>query len=195
MQLSGTQIRLAHFFLSNIGRILSRDHFFAMVPGREFRETTRTVHRHVSRLRLLFEIGPVDHFRLQLVYKGGYGPLHLYDDGKDACDDRMDTEHGVVESAGWQPLSLKTLCCVMSRRAPSGARRPANGRSTRGLQVTARSHFSDVRRVERLVGQPKLHALEAVPGDFASLLPLLEERRVPAPGVIHRASLQSSKHL
>jgi DNA-binding response OmpR family regulator len=75
--LSGTQYRLASLFFSNIGRVLSRDHIFAMVWGREFREFTRTIDSHVSRLRLLLEIEPHNDFRLQPVYKSGYRLLHL----------------------------------------------------------------------------------------------------------------------
>ncbi|WP_323045913.1 response regulator transcription factor [Paraburkholderia sp.] len=77
VQLSGTQYRLASLFFSNIGRVLSRDHIFAMVWGREFREFTRTIDSHVSRLRLLLEIEPQNDFRLQPVYKSGYRLLHL----------------------------------------------------------------------------------------------------------------------
>jgi two-component system, OmpR family, phosphate regulon response regulator PhoB len=77
VQLSGTQYRLASLFFSNIGRVLSRDHIFAMVWGREFREVTRTIDSHVSRLRLLLQIEPHNDFRLQPVYKSGYRLLHL----------------------------------------------------------------------------------------------------------------------
>jgi two-component system, OmpR family, phosphate regulon response regulator PhoB len=80
VQLSGTQFRLALLFFSNIGRVLSRDHIFAMVWGREFRESTRTIDSHVSRLRLALMIEPINHFRLQPVYKSGYRLLHLYGD-------------------------------------------------------------------------------------------------------------------
>jgi two-component system phosphate regulon response regulator PhoB len=80
VQLSGTQFRLALLFFSNIGRVLSRDHIFAMVWGREFRESTRTIDSHVSRLRLALSIEPINHFRLQPVYKSGYRLLHLYGD-------------------------------------------------------------------------------------------------------------------
>jgi two-component system, OmpR family, phosphate regulon response regulator PhoB len=83
VQLSGTQFRLALLFFSNIGRVLSRDHIFAMVWGREFRESTRTIDSHVSRLRLALMIEPVNHFRLQPVYKSGYRLLHLYGDTVD----------------------------------------------------------------------------------------------------------------
>jgi DNA-binding response OmpR family regulator len=72
VQLSGTQFRLASLFFSNVGRVLSRDHIFAMVWGREFREVTRTIDSHVSRLRVLLEIGDHNDFRLQPVYKSGY---------------------------------------------------------------------------------------------------------------------------
>lgn len=77
VQLSGTQYRLASLFFSNIGRVMSRDHIFAMVWGREFREFTRTIDSHVSRLRLLLHIEPQNDFRLQPVYKSGYRLLHL----------------------------------------------------------------------------------------------------------------------
>ncbi|CAN7607703.1 response regulator transcription factor [Paraburkholderia terricola] len=80
VQLSGTQYRLASLFFSNIGRVMSRDHIFAMVWGREFREFTRTIDSHVSRLRLLLEIEPQNEFRLQPVYKSGYRLLHLRQD-------------------------------------------------------------------------------------------------------------------
>lgn len=86
VQLSGTQFRLAVLFFSNVGRVLSRDHIFAMVWGREFRETTRTIDSHVSRLRLALEIEPVNDFRLQPVYKSGYRLLHLYGEAGGAMD-------------------------------------------------------------------------------------------------------------
>ena len=63
--------------------MLSRDHIFAMVWGREFRESTRTIDSQVSRLRLALMIEPVNHFRLQPVYKSGYRLLHLYGDTVD----------------------------------------------------------------------------------------------------------------
>jgi two-component system, OmpR family, phosphate regulon response regulator PhoB len=77
VSLSATQYRLASLFFANIGRVLSRDHIFAMVWGREFREFTRTIDSHVSRLRLLLEIGQQNGFRLQPVYKSGYRLLNL----------------------------------------------------------------------------------------------------------------------
>ena len=77
VQLSGTQYRLASLFFANVGRVLSRDHIFAMVWGREFREFTRTIDSHVSRLRLLLEIEQQNGFRLQPVYKSGYRLLNL----------------------------------------------------------------------------------------------------------------------
>jgi DNA-binding response OmpR family regulator len=88
--LSGTQYRLATLFFSNIGRVMSRDHIFAMVWGREFREFTRTIDSHVSRLRLLLEIEAQNEFRLQPVYKSGYRLLHLR-------QGESDDESGVVQ--------------------------------------------------------------------------------------------------
>ena len=80
-QLSGTQYRLASLFFSNVGRVLSRDHIFAMVWGREFREVTRTIDSHVSRLRVLLEIEAHNEFRLQPVYKSGYRLLAVSSGG------------------------------------------------------------------------------------------------------------------
>lgn len=77
--LSPTQYRLAALLFSNVGRVMSRDHIFAMVWGREFREFTRTIDSHVSRLRTLLEIESQSDFRLQPVYKSGYRLLHLSD--------------------------------------------------------------------------------------------------------------------
>lgn len=80
--LSGTQYRLASLFFSNIGRVLSRDHIYAMVWGRELHTLTRTIDSHVSRLRLLLDIEEHNGFRLQPVYKSGYRLLRLEDGGQ-----------------------------------------------------------------------------------------------------------------
>jgi len=79
--LSGTQYRLASLFFANIGRVLSRDHIYSMVWGRELQTLTRTIDSHVSRLRVLLEIGDDNGFRLQPVYKSGYRLLRLHDGG------------------------------------------------------------------------------------------------------------------
>ncbi|CAG9244169.1 response regulator transcription factor [Paraburkholderia unamae] len=78
--LSSTQYRLASLFFANIGRVLSRDHIYAMVWGRELHTLTRTIDSHVSRLRLLLEIDEPNGFRLQPVYKSGYRLLRLQDE-------------------------------------------------------------------------------------------------------------------
>jgi DNA-binding response OmpR family regulator len=80
--LSGTQYRLAALFFANIGRVLSRDHIYAMVWGRDLHTLTRTIDSHVSRLRVLLEIDEHHGFRLQPVYKSGYRLLRLQDDAK-----------------------------------------------------------------------------------------------------------------
>lgn len=76
--LSGTQYRLAALFFANIGRVLPRDHIYAMVWGRELHTLTRTIDSHVSRLRVLLEIDDRNGFRLQPVYKSGYRLLRLH---------------------------------------------------------------------------------------------------------------------
>lgn len=77
VMLSGTQYRLASLFFANVGRVLSRDHIYAMVWGRELQTLTRTIDSHVSRLRVLLEIDDENGFRLQPVYKSGYRLLRL----------------------------------------------------------------------------------------------------------------------
>jgi two-component system, OmpR family, phosphate regulon response regulator PhoB len=76
--LSGTQYRLASLFFSNVGRVLSREHIYATVWGRELQTLTRTIDSHVSRLRVLLEIDERNGFRLQPVYKSGYRLLSLH---------------------------------------------------------------------------------------------------------------------
>ena len=85
--LSTTQYRLASLFFSNIGRVLSRDHIYAMVWGRELQTHTRTIDSHVSRLRLLLEIDARNGFRLQPVYKSGYRLLQLRDEDTALADE------------------------------------------------------------------------------------------------------------
>lgn len=80
VELSGTQYRLASLFFANIGRVLSRDHIYAMVWGRELQTLTRTIDSHVSRLRVLLDIEQHNGYRLQPVYKSGYRLLRLQDD-------------------------------------------------------------------------------------------------------------------
>lgn len=80
VELSGTQYRLASLFFANVGRVLSRDHIYAMVWGRELQTLTRTIDSHVSRLRVLLDIEQHNGYRLQPVYKSGYRLLRLQDD-------------------------------------------------------------------------------------------------------------------
>jgi two-component system, OmpR family, phosphate regulon response regulator PhoB len=94
VQLSTTQFRLAALFFSNVGRVLSRDHIYAMVWGRELHTLTRTIDSHVSRLRLLLEIEAPNGFRLQPVYKSGYRLLSLYEEDAVAPPEEAETfEH------------------------------------------------------------------------------------------------------
>jgi two-component system phosphate regulon response regulator PhoB len=89
--LSGTQYRLAVLFFANVGRVLSRDHIFATVWGRECRAFTRTIDSHVSRLRLLLQIDAHNGFRLQPVYRSGYQLLSL-DERERLSLDRRDAQ-------------------------------------------------------------------------------------------------------
>jgi two-component system, OmpR family, phosphate regulon response regulator PhoB len=127
VQLSGTQYRLASLFFSNIGRVLSRDHIFAMVWGREFRECTRTIDSHVSRLRLLLEIGSQNDFRLQPVYKSGYRLVQLSSAERQA--DRRAAQHA-------DPLAERLPDLLASRRG--GRAQPRASRRAEPLEESLR---------------------------------------------------------
>jgi two-component system, OmpR family, phosphate regulon response regulator PhoB len=86
VMLSGTQYRLATLFFANVGRVLSRDHIYATVWGRELQTLTRTIDSHVSRLRVLLKIDDENGFRLQPVYKSGYRLLRV--DGEAVAHER-----------------------------------------------------------------------------------------------------------
>jgi two-component system, OmpR family, phosphate regulon response regulator PhoB len=92
--LSTTQYRLASLFFTNIGRVLSRDHIYAMVWGRELHTLTRTIDSHVSRLRLLLDIEESNGFRLQPVYKSGYRLLCIESEDAETAG-----EEGALETA------------------------------------------------------------------------------------------------
>ncbi|MBC8748725.1 MULTISPECIES: response regulator transcription factor [Paraburkholderia] len=77
VRLSPTQYRIAALLFSNLDRVMSRDHIYATVWGRELHEFTRTIDSHVSRLRLLLALEPHNGVRLQPVYKTGYRLLWL----------------------------------------------------------------------------------------------------------------------
>ncbi|MBN3847426.1 response regulator transcription factor [Paraburkholderia sp. Ac-20342] len=70
--LSPTQFDLAALFFSSVGWVMSRDHIYAIVWGRELNDLTRTIDSHVSRLRQLLEIERRNGFSLQPVYRSGY---------------------------------------------------------------------------------------------------------------------------
>jgi len=78
--LTGKQYRLAMLFFSNVGRLMSRDHIYTMVWGRELIEFTRTIDTHVSQVRVLLEIEPRNGFLLRPIYKSGYRLLSLRED-------------------------------------------------------------------------------------------------------------------
>lgn len=78
--LSSIQYRLAMLFFCNVGRLMSRDHIYTMVWGRELIEYTRTIDTHVSQLRVLLEIEPRNGFVLRPIYKRGYRLLRVGED-------------------------------------------------------------------------------------------------------------------
>jgi two-component system, OmpR family, phosphate regulon response regulator PhoB len=80
VSLTRTQYRLAMLFFSNIGRVMSRDHIYTMVWGRELIEFTRTIDTHVSQLRVLLQIEPCNGFLLRPIYRSGYRLLRVHDD-------------------------------------------------------------------------------------------------------------------
>lgn len=72
VNLTDREIKLAVLFLSNIGRLMSRDYILETVWGISSDVVTRTVDTHISRLRQKLEFYPENGWQLKAVYQHGY---------------------------------------------------------------------------------------------------------------------------
>lgn len=73
------EFQLAWMLLSNVGRLLSRDHLLESIWGLGPDLLTRTVDTHISRLRRKLGLMPENGWRLKAIYHQGYRLEHLAD--------------------------------------------------------------------------------------------------------------------
>lgn len=66
------EFQLAWMLLTNVGRLLSRDHLLETIWGFGPELMTRTVDTHISRLRRKLKLMPENGWRLKAVYHQGY---------------------------------------------------------------------------------------------------------------------------
>ncbi len=64
--------KLAVMLLSNVGRLITRDHLLESVWGITTKVATRTVDTHVSRLRQKLKLTPKNGWQLKAIYQHGY---------------------------------------------------------------------------------------------------------------------------
>lgn len=73
------EFQLAWMLLTNIGRLLSRDHLLETIWGFGPELVTRTVDTHISRLRRKLGLVPENGWRLKAIYHQGYRLEQLSD--------------------------------------------------------------------------------------------------------------------
>ena len=72
IEMTDKEFQLAWMLLSNVGRLLSRDHLLETIWGLGPELLTRTVDTHISRLRRKLGLLPEKGWRLKAVYHQGY---------------------------------------------------------------------------------------------------------------------------
>jgi len=72
VEMTDKEFKLAWALLSNVGRLMSRDHLLETIWGLGPELVTRTVDTHVSRLRRKLGLLPERGWRLKAVYHQGY---------------------------------------------------------------------------------------------------------------------------
>ena len=77
IKLTEKEFKLVQFLFKNIGRLLSRDHILSAVWGYDLVINTRTVDKHMSRIRKKLSILPETGWRLSSIYHQGYRLEHL----------------------------------------------------------------------------------------------------------------------
>lgn len=72
VEMTEKEFQLAWMLLTNVGRLLSRDHLMETIWGFGPELITRTVDTHISRLRRKLGLTPENGWRLKAVYHQGY---------------------------------------------------------------------------------------------------------------------------
>jgi DNA-binding response OmpR family regulator len=72
VELKNREYDLALFLFQNMGRLLSRDHLKEIVWGQASDVMSRSLDTHISRLRALLDLRPVNGFIITAVYGVGY---------------------------------------------------------------------------------------------------------------------------
>lgn len=72
LNLTQKEFRLAHYLLSNLGQLISRQQLLEKVWQQSASLNTRTVDTHISRLRKKLELFPEQGWHLTAVYQYGY---------------------------------------------------------------------------------------------------------------------------
>ena len=71
-ELAPKEFLLADYMLRNVGRLLSREHIYESVWGRNAPGHLRTVDQHVSQVRIKLKLMPQHGWKLSSVYQRGY---------------------------------------------------------------------------------------------------------------------------
>ncbi|MEN8166964.1 MAG: response regulator transcription factor [Pseudomonadota bacterium] len=79
IEMTEKEFQLAWMLLTNIGRLLSRDHLLETIWGFGPELVTRTVDTHISRLRRKLGLVPENGWRLKAIYHQGYRLEQLSD--------------------------------------------------------------------------------------------------------------------
>jgi len=80
VEMTEKEFQLAWMLLTNVGRLLSRDHLLESIWGFGPELITRTVDTHISRLRRKLGLTPDNGWRLKAIYHQGYRLEHLSGD-------------------------------------------------------------------------------------------------------------------
>jgi DNA-binding response OmpR family regulator len=80
VEMTEKEFQLAWMLLTNVGRLLSRDHLLETIWGFGPELVTRTVDTHISRLRRKLGLVPENGWRLKAIYHQGYRLERLQDD-------------------------------------------------------------------------------------------------------------------
>lgn len=81
LDLAPKEYAIADYMLHNVGRLLSREHIYEVVWGRDAPGHLRTVDQHVSQVRMKLKLMPQYGWKLSSVYQRGYRLEQVEPDG------------------------------------------------------------------------------------------------------------------